>query len=38
VVRRKLGIAAASKPSFPGELCKIFREVYPLLRFTSLSD
>jgi uncharacterized protein (TIGR02453 family) len=38
VVRRKLGIAAASKPSFPGQLCKIFRELYPLLRFTSLRD
>ena len=38
VVRRKLGIAAASKRSFPVELAKIFREMYPLLRFTSLRD
>jgi len=38
VVRRKLGIAAASKASFPAELTKIFRELYPLLRFTSLRD
>ena len=38
VVRRKLGIAAASKPSFPAELRTIFRELYPLLRFTSLRD
>lgn len=38
VVRRKLGIAAASRPSFPAELIKIFRELYPLLRFTSLRD
>jgi uncharacterized protein (TIGR02453 family) len=38
VVRRKLGAAAASKRSFPAELNKIFRELYPLLRFTSLRD
>ena len=38
IVRRKLGIAAASKPSFPAELTKIFRELYPVLRFTSLRD
>ena len=38
VVRRKLGVAAATKPSFPSELTKIFRELYPLLHFTSLRD
>jgi uncharacterized protein (TIGR02453 family) len=36
IVRRKLGIAAASKPQFPSDLAKIFRDLYPLLRFTSL--
>jgi uncharacterized protein (TIGR02453 family) len=36
VVRRKLRVAAATKPSFPGDLNKIFGELYPLLRFTSL--
>ena len=38
VVRRKLGIAAANKSSFSGDLYKIFRELYPLLRFTSVPD
>lgn len=38
IVRRKLGVGAAIKPSFPAELAKIFRELFPLLRFTSLRD
>ena len=38
VVRRKLPLAAATRASFPGELGKIFRDVYPLLRFTSLPE
>jgi hypothetical protein len=38
VVRRKLPPSAATRASFPGELGKIFRDVYPLLRFTSLPD
>jgi uncharacterized protein (DUF2461 family) len=38
VVRRKLPPAAATRASFPGELGKIFRDVYPLLRFTSLPE
>ena len=38
VVRRKLRVGAASKASFPKELAKVFRELYPLLRFTSLRD
>jgi uncharacterized protein (TIGR02453 family) len=38
IVRRKLTPAAATRASFPGETAKIFREVYPLLRFTSLPE
>jgi uncharacterized protein (TIGR02453 family) len=38
VVRRKLTPAAATRASFPHDLGKIFRELYPLLRFTSLPD
>lgn len=37
IVRRKLKPAAATRASFPGDVAGIFREVYPLLRFTSLS-
>jgi uncharacterized protein (TIGR02453 family) len=36
IVRRKLSPAAATRTSFPRELVKIFRELYPLLRYTSL--
>ena len=38
IVRRKLGVSAATKSSFCAELAKIFRDLYPLLRFTSLRD
>jgi uncharacterized protein (TIGR02453 family) len=38
IVRRKLTRAAATRGSFPQDLAKIFRDVYPLLRFTCLSD
>jgi uncharacterized protein (TIGR02453 family) len=38
IVRRKLTPAAATRADFPREISKIFREVYPLLRFTSLAD
>jgi uncharacterized protein (DUF2461 family) len=38
IVRRKLTPAAATRASFPRDLAKIFRELYPLLRFTSLGD
>jgi uncharacterized protein (TIGR02453 family) len=38
VVRRKLPVTAATRASFGGELAKIFRDMYPLLRFTCLSD
>jgi uncharacterized protein (TIGR02453 family) len=36
IVRRKLTPTAATSASFPGDLAKIFRELYPLLKFTSL--
>jgi uncharacterized protein (TIGR02453 family) len=38
IVRRKISPAAAARASFPDELSKTFRELYPLLRFTSLRD
>jgi uncharacterized protein (TIGR02453 family) len=38
IVRRKLTPAAATRASFPRDLAKIFRDLYPLLHFTSLGD
>ena len=38
IVRRKLGKAAALRANFPKELEKVFRELYPLVKFTSLRD
>jgi uncharacterized protein (TIGR02453 family) len=38
IVRRKLKPADATRANFPQEIAKIFREVFPLLRFTSLND
>jgi uncharacterized protein (TIGR02453 family) len=38
IVRRKLTPALATRVSFPRDLAKIFRELYPLLRFTSLPE
>jgi uncharacterized protein (TIGR02453 family) len=38
IVRRKLSPTAATRAGFPRELSKVFRDVYPLLRFTSLRD
>jgi uncharacterized protein (TIGR02453 family) len=38
VVRRKLTPANATRASFAAELAKIFYDVYPLLRFTSLPE
>lgn len=38
IVRRKLSPAAALRASFPRDVTKIFRELYPLLRFTSLPE
>jgi uncharacterized protein (TIGR02453 family) len=36
IVRRKMKPSAATRASFPGEATKIFRDLYPLLKFTSL--
>jgi uncharacterized protein (TIGR02453 family) len=36
IVRRKLSPAAAMRASFPSEISKVFRDLYPLLRYTSL--
>jgi uncharacterized protein (TIGR02453 family) len=36
IVRRKLSPAVATQASFPRELVKIFRDLYPLVRYTSL--
>jgi len=38
IVRRKLSPVAATRASFPRDAVKIFRDLYPLLRFTSLPD
>jgi uncharacterized protein (TIGR02453 family) len=38
IVRRKLKPADARRATFPKEIVKTFRELYPLLRFTSLQD
>jgi uncharacterized protein (TIGR02453 family) len=38
IVRRKLSAAAATRASFLRDLSEVFRELYPLLRFTSVSD
>src|SRR5438874_4309119 len=36
IVRKKLSPTAATRASFSTEVAKIFREVYPLVKFTSL--
>jgi uncharacterized protein (TIGR02453 family) len=38
IVRRKQSPAAATRASFPRDVAKVFRELYPLLRFTSLPE
>jgi uncharacterized protein (TIGR02453 family) len=38
IVRRELGTSAATRKTFCGELVKIFRDLHPLLRFTSLRN
>lgn len=38
IVRKKLSPAAAMRGTFPQELSNIFRDVYPLLAFTSCAD
>jgi uncharacterized protein (TIGR02453 family) len=36
IVRRKFAPSAATRASFPCDAAKVFRDLYPLLRFTSL--
>jgi uncharacterized protein (TIGR02453 family) len=38
IVRRKMKSADATRATFPREIIKIFRDLYPLLQFTSLGD
>jgi uncharacterized protein (TIGR02453 family) len=38
IVRRKLGAAAATRRSFCKDLMKVFRDLHPLLQFTSLRE
>ncbi|MGH9743921.1 MAG: DUF2461 family protein [Candidatus Acidiferrum sp.] len=38
IVRKKMKLAAATSANFLREIEKVFRELYPLLRFTSLDD
>jgi uncharacterized protein (TIGR02453 family) len=38
IVRKKMKPSAASQSDFPKELEKVFRELYPLVEFTSLSE
>jgi uncharacterized protein (TIGR02453 family) len=36
IIRRKFNPTAATRASFPRDVARMFRELYPLLRFTSL--
>ena len=38
IVRKKMNPSEATRAAFPKEVAKIFRELYPLLKFTSLAD
>jgi uncharacterized protein (TIGR02453 family) len=38
IVRRQMKPAAATQASFPGEILKTFRELYPILKFTSIPE
>lgn len=38
IVRRKFSPSAATRASFPREAAKVFHDLYPLLRFTSLPE
>jgi len=38
IVRRKFSPSAAMRASFPREAAKVFRDLYPLVRFTSLPE
>jgi hypothetical protein len=36
IVRKKMSPAVATRGAFPGEVLKVFRTLYPLLKFTSI--
>ncbi|HXY00515.1 MAG TPA: DUF2461 family protein [Candidatus Limnocylindrales bacterium] len=36
IVRKKMKPTAATRSAFPGEVAKLYRDVYPLLKFTSI--
>jgi len=38
IVRKKMKPSEAARATFPREVAKIFRELYPLLKFTSVAD
>lgn len=38
IVRKEIGIGAATRGSFCKDVERVFRDLYPLLRFTSLQD
>jgi uncharacterized protein (TIGR02453 family) len=38
IVRQELGVGSATRKTFRNDLLKIFRQLHPLLRFTSLRD
>jgi uncharacterized protein (DUF2461 family) len=38
IVRKEMKPSAATSASFPKDVVKIFREVYPMLQFTSIPD
>ncbi len=38
IVRRKLSTAASTRAAFARDLSKVFRELYPLVRFTSVNE
>ena len=38
IVRRKFAPVTATRASFPRQAARVFRELYPLVRFTSLED
>jgi uncharacterized protein (TIGR02453 family) len=38
IVRRKLKVSDATRGTFPGDIARIFRDLFPVLKFTSLPD
>jgi uncharacterized protein (TIGR02453 family) len=38
IVRRKLKVSDATRATFPGDIARIFRDLFPVLKFTSLPD